>query len=53
MDNANFPIEFNNEVDDVKQSDHELYSVAVDRLTKLAAGHKKISGAVVNLKLPA
>ncbi len=53
MDNTNFPIEFNNEVDDVKQSDNELYSVAVDRLTKLAAGHNDISGAVVNFKLPA
>ena len=53
MDTANFPIEFNNEVDDVKKSENEFYTLAVKRLNKLAEGHKDISGAVVNFKLPA
>jgi ribosome-associated translation inhibitor RaiA len=53
MDKANFPIEFNNEIDDVKQSENEYYTLAVNRLSKLAEGHKDISGAMVNLKRPA
>ena len=53
MDKANFPIEFNNEIDDVKKSENEFYTIAVDRLSKLARGHNDISGAVVNLKQPA
>ncbi len=53
MDNANFPIEFNNEIDDVKKSENEVYTLAVDRLSKLAKGHNDISGGVVNLKQPA
>ncbi len=53
MDEANFPIEFNNELDDVKKSENEFYTLAVDRLSKLAEGHKDISGAVVNFKQPA
>ncbi len=53
MDNTNFPVEFNNEVDDVKQSENEFYALAVDRLTNLAADHNDISGAVVNFKQPA
>lgn len=53
MDKANFPIEFNNEIDDVKKSENEFYTIAVDRLSKLADGHNDISGAVVNLKQPA
>jgi ribosome-associated translation inhibitor RaiA len=53
MDRANFPIEFNNEIDDVKKSENKFYTLAVDRLSKLAEGHNDISGAVVNLKQPA
>lgn len=53
MDAVNFPIEFNNEVDDVKKSENEFYTLAVDRLSKLAEGHSDISGAVVNFKQPA
>jgi hypothetical protein len=36
MDEANFPIEFNNELDDVEKSENEFYTLAVDRLSKLA-----------------
>lgn len=53
MNEANFPIEFNNERDDVEQSENEFYTLAVDRLSKLAEGHTDISGAVVNFKQPA
>ena len=53
MDSASFPIEFNNEIDDVKKSENKHYTLAVDRLSKLAKGHNDISGAVVNLKRPA
>jgi len=53
MDEVNFPVEFNNELDDVKKSENEFYTLAVDRLSKLAEGHKDISGAVVNFKQPA
>lgn len=53
MDKANFPIEFNNEIDDVKKSENEFYTLAVDRLSKLTEGHNDISGAVVNFKQPA
>ena len=53
MNKANFPIEFNNEVDNVKKSENDFYTLAADRLSKLAGGHNDISGAVVNLKQPA
>jgi len=53
MDEANFPIEFNNEIDDVKKSENKIYTLAVNRLSKLAEGHNDISGGVVNLKQPA
>lgn len=53
MDKANFPVEFNNELDDVKKSENEYYTLAVDRLSDLAEGHTDISGAVVNFKQPA
>lgn len=53
MDEMNFPVEFNNEIDDVKKSENEFYTLAVDRLSKLAEGHNDISGAVVNFKQPA
>ena len=53
MNEATFPIEFNNEIDDVQKSENEYYTLAVDRLSKLAEGHDDISGAIVNLKQPA
>ena len=53
MDKANFPIEFNNEIDDGKKNENEYYLRAVDRLSKLAEGHTDISGAAVNFKQPA
>ena len=53
MDKPNFPIEFNNEIDDVKKSENEYYTLAVGRLNKLVEGHNDISGAVVNFKQPA
>ena len=52
MDKTNFPIEFNNEIDDVKKSENEYYTLSVERLSKLAEGHNDISGGVVNLKQP-
>jgi ribosome-associated translation inhibitor RaiA len=52
MDTVKFPIEFNNELDDVKKSENESYTLAVDRLSKLAEGHNDISGGVVNFKQP-
>jgi ribosome-associated translation inhibitor RaiA len=53
MDKANFPIEFNNEIDDVKKSENEFFSLAADRLSTLAQGHNDISGGMVNFKQPA
>ena len=53
MDRVNFPVEFNNELDDVKKSENEFYTLAVDRLSILAEGHNDISGGVVNFKQPA
>ena len=53
MDGENFPVEFNNEIDDIKKSENEIYTIAVNRLSKLAKGHNDISGGVVNLKQPA
>ena len=53
MDGASFPVEFNNEIEDVKKSENEFYTLAVDRLSKLAEGHNDISGGVVNFKQPA
>ncbi len=53
MDKLNFPIEFNNEIDDVMKSENKHYTLAVDRLSKLAKSHNDISGAVVNFKQPA
>ena len=52
MDKTNFPIEFNNELDDVKKSENETFTQAVERLSQLAEGHNDISGGVVNLKQP-
>ena len=53
MERVDFPVEFNNEIDDVKKSENEFYTLAVDRLSKLAEGHNDISGGVVNFKQPA
>jgi ribosome-associated translation inhibitor RaiA len=52
LDKVRFPIEFNNELDDIKQSENDLYMLAVDWLNKLAEGHDDISGGVVNFKQP-
>lgn len=52
MDTLNFPIEFNNELDDVKKSENKFYTLAADRLSKLAESHNDISDAVVNFKQP-
>ncbi|MEP7137858.1 MAG: HPF/RaiA family ribosome-associated protein [Chloroflexota bacterium] len=53
MDKLHFPIEFNNEIDDVKKSENEFYTLAVDRISKLTEGHNDIEGAAVNFKQPA
>lgn len=53
MDKTTFPIEFNNEIDEVKKSENEYYTLAVDRLNELAKGHNDISGGMVNMKQPA
>lgn len=53
MDRATFPIEFNNEIDEIKKSENQFYDLAADRLSKLAERHNDISGAMVNFKLPA
>lgn len=53
MDQARFPIEFNNEINEVIKSENEFYTLAVDRMSKLAAGHNDISGGSVNFKKPA
>ena len=53
MDKTTFPIEFNNEIDEVKKSENEYYTLAVERLNKLAEGHNDISGVLVNMKQPA
>lgn len=53
MDRVNFSIEFNNEIDEVKKSENEFFTLAADRLSKLAEGHNDISSAVVNFKQPA
>ena len=50
MDKTTFLIEFNNEIDDVKKSENEYYTQAVERLSKLAEGHNDISGGVVKLE---
>jgi ribosome-associated translation inhibitor RaiA len=53
MNGENFPIEFNNEIDEIKKSENEYYTLAVDRLSKLAEGHNDILGGMVNFKQPA
>ena len=53
MNTVSFPIEFNNELDDIKQSENDLYTLAVERLNLLAEGHDDITGGVVNFKQPA
>jgi ribosome-associated translation inhibitor RaiA len=50
MDRENFPIEFNNEIDEIKKSENKYYNLAVDRLSKLAEGHNDILGGMVNFK---
>ena len=53
MDKATFPIEFHNEIDNIKKSENDIYTLAAGRLSELAEGHNDISGAVINLKQPA
>lgn len=53
MEREHFPIEFNNELDDVKKSDNEFFAIAAERLSDLTEGHNDITGAVVNFKQPA
>jgi ribosome-associated translation inhibitor RaiA len=53
MDRATFPIEFNNEIDDMKKSENQFFTLAADRISDLAQDHNDISGAMVNFKLPA
>jgi ribosome-associated translation inhibitor RaiA len=53
MDKKNFPIEFNNEIDDVQKSENKYYTLAVDRISKLSEGHDDIAGGMVNFKQPA
>ena len=50
MEREHFPIEFNNELDDVKKSDNEFFAIAAERLSDLTEGHTDITGAVVNFK---
>lgn len=52
MDQTSFPIEFNNEINEVKKSENEAYTLAADRLGKLAEGHNDIRGGMVNFKQP-
>ena len=53
MNKVNFPIEFNNEIDEIKKSENEYYTLAVDGLSELAGEHNDISGGLVNFKQPA
>lgn len=54
MDKNNLVIEFNNEIDEIKKSENEYYTLAFDRLNKLAEeGHNDILGGMVNMKQPA
>jgi ribosome-associated translation inhibitor RaiA len=50
MDNENFPINFNNEIDKVKESENELYAKASNRLWQLAEGHNDILSGSIDLK---
>jgi ribosome-associated translation inhibitor RaiA len=53
MDNESFPIQFNNGIDKVKESENELYAKAADRLHQLAEGHDDILSGTIDLKEPA
>ncbi len=53
MDQTTFPIEFNNEVDEMPKADNEFFALAAGRLSQLSKGHTDISSAVVNFKQPA
>ena len=52
MNRVDFPVEFNNEIDEVKESENKYYAQSVDRLKQLTEGHHDIIGGAVNLKLP-
>jgi ribosome-associated translation inhibitor RaiA len=53
MNTESIPIEFNNEFNEIKQSENDLYTLASERLNLLAGDHNDISGGVVNFKQPA
>ncbi len=53
MEKKSFPIEFNNEIDEIQKSENEYYTLAVDRINELTEGHDDILGAMVNFKQPA
>jgi len=53
MNTETFPIEFNNEIDEVKKSENRYFEQAAHRLSKLAEGHDDILGGMVNFKQPA
>ena len=52
MNETSFAIEFNNEIDGIKESENEYYAQAADRIKQLAEGHDDILGGAINLKLP-
>ena len=53
MNKAKFPIEFNNEINEIKESENEYFTLAADRLSELTEGHNDISSGLVNFKQPA
>jgi hypothetical protein len=53
MDGENIPVEIITEIDEAKKSENEYFTLAVDRLSRLAEGHNDISGAMVNFTQPA
>ena len=53
MERVDFPVEFNNEIDDVKKSENEFYTLAVDRLSKIAEGTTTFqAGSLTSSSLP-
>jgi ribosomal subunit interface protein len=53
MNDVGFAVEFNNQIDEIKESENDYYAQAEDRLKQLAEGHNDILGGAVNLRLPA
>jgi len=50
MEKGNFPIKFNNEINDIKESENEFYAKAADRLRQMSEGHNDILSGSINLK---